>query len=494
MEGYSDRAKFFILLFGVLALQAVVPWSNMAFWNLLDYRHMDMEDVREMSREITVKWQTTLELVDEEGKTVERKLTPGTKANVLAINYQLPDERYLLSYKPKAKYLIELENGARGLAVLPEAAKGLGVYHEVDGEKKLFTVTEVKKQAKPMANPLGGDSNYPYCYVLNDGEYELPFEPIYWPIRNRIPIYQCYDDEVLGDVTYFSAFASDLDDMMGDSLEVLESKYLTAKSVMVQKDKKIAYVPNINLYRDGKCSNGLILEFQNDTLAGYHSLGKSQVRPAFITRFLNIPVYTNPNLLSSGIYKAYPWGNVGSRYIPYWLAKAIHGLVDIIVYGLLCWLIIIFIRRTIFHVPFLPNWLIKWTSPLVALLIYKVFILLFAAYSVNVIYTYIFAFMVWVVISVDMECERCKYCHGVGCLEDLGESNHRRSTETDTFHGEEEVGQERHGNTVVHRMRKYTETEVTHKEYYTQTYRCKKCGKLIVRRDYRILSSQTFRS
>ena len=123
-----------------LALLCILPWSNFGLWNLLDYSSMSMEEVREQSREIKLRWSTDMRVVGIDGKEVVRKVPAGTTVRLLAICYDLPDEPVLLSYKPWAEYQIELPDGTRGFAVVPEAAAGLEVKLNVDGELKPFRV------------------------------------------------------------------------------------------------------------------------------------------------------------------------------------------------------------------------------------------------------------------------------------------------------------------------------------------------------------------
>ena len=331
IEKNEDIWRIFCGIVIYVGLLCILPWGNFGLWNMLDYASLKSEEVREHAREVKVQWSTEMQVVDSSGKEVMRKLRAGTIVKVLAICYELPDEPVLLSYKPWAKFQIELQDGTRGIAELPEAATGLEVKLLVDGELKPFRVERVERLAKNPMKSEKKQSDYPYLYHLDNGE-KLAFEPIYWPIKDQIPIYNpWHEGELHTDIDRMTVFVKDLEGLKGDSLNVIEDRYEPAKSILVKGNKKYAYFPGQSIMvGDDSISmvhKTMFLVFENDTLADYQLSEDSYRSFPQYSRVLNAHIRVNPHYMRTGYYEAFPFGNfVNSRALPLWAARGIAGV------------------------------------------------------------------------------------------------------------------------------------------------------------------------
>ncbi|HIX27205.1 MAG TPA: hypothetical protein H9859_06175 [Candidatus Barnesiella excrementigallinarum] len=467
-----------------LALLCILPWSNFGLWNLLDYSSMSMEEVREQSREIKLRWSTDMRVVGIDGKEVVRKVPAGTTVRLLAICYDLPDEPVLLSYKPWAEYQIELPDGTRGFAVVPEAAAGLEVKLNVDGELKPFRVERVERLSKNPMKSEKKQSDYPYLYHLDNGE-ELAFEPIYWPIRGQMPI---YTSKIKGErepaFEYMVAFAEDLEGLKGDSLTAIENRYVPAHSVTVKGSRKYAFFPNVNvLQNDSLLYFSMRLVFENDTLADYQLSEEKMRMTRFLSKAVNSHIRINPNDVKAGYYEAYPLsGSIGSRCLPRWAARGIAGLADTLLLLVLAFFIPWLLEHTLFHIRPLPNKLLKFISVLCVIVIFHLYLFYFSTPSVNMFFVYVGIAVAWMLVGVNVSV-RCPYCHRVNSLRFMGEGDSRVVVTVDEHDESRLLSRkvERHGNTLVIKdtVDEYVEKETTAIEHYYSYYRCSHCGKTV---------------
>ncbi len=467
-----------------LILICILPWCNFGLWNLIDYSSMKVGQVRERSHEVTLRWSTDLRVVDADGQEQVRRLPAGTPVRVLAICYDLPDERVLLSYKPWAEYQIELRDGTRGLAVVPETATGLEVKVEVDGRLEPRRVVRVERLAE---NPMKSEtkrSDYPYLYVLDSGE-KLAFEPLYWPIRGQMPVYtwRSPDKEYLI-VDRLAVFDRDLNRLKGDSLAAIEALYEPAQSVVVKGSRKYAFLPSVDvLQNDSLLYRTLMLVFENDTLADYHISGQSTRSLPFFSHLINSHIRYNPNYVRAGYYAAYPLGEgVGSRLLPLWAARGVVGLADAALLLLLAFVVSWGLRHTVIYLRPLSNRWLKVVGVLCILVVYHLYLFYFSMVSVNMFFVYVALILSAMFWSADVN-GRCPYCHTVKGLKFLGRGDLKRVVTVDEYDDSRLLSRkvERQGDKLVisDTVDEFVTRETSVVEHYYSYYRCSCCNRSV---------------
>ncbi len=497
IEKNEDIWRIFCGIVIYVGLLCILPWGNFGLWNMLDYASLKSEEVREHAREVKVQWSTEMQVVDSSGKEVMRKLRAGTIVKVLAICYELPDEPVLLSYKPWAKFQIELQDGTRGIAELPEAATGLEVKLLVDGELKPFRVERVERLAKNPMKSEKKQSDYPYLYHLDNGE-KLAFEPIYWPIKDQIPIYNpWHEGELHTDIDRMTVFVKDLEGLKGDSLNVIEDRYEPAESILVKGNKKYAYFPGQSIMvGDDSISmvhKTMFLVFENDTLADYQLSEDSYRSFPQYSRVLNAHIRVNPHYMRTGYYEAFPFGNfVNSRALPLWAARGIAGVVDTLMVLLLAFLVPVLMRYVFLYIRPFPNKLVKLLSILGIIVVFHLYILFFSTPSINIFFVYVGIAVAWMLMSVEVS-SRCPRCHRVNAMEFLGNGDTRTVVSVDEHDESKLLARkvERHGDKLVitDTVDEYVEKETTVTEHYYSYYRCKYCGNSVRTKGTRLVGT-----
>lgn len=476
-----------------LILICILPWCNFGLWNMLDYSSMSVDEIWEQSREVKLQWSTELRVVGSDGEEQVRRLPAGTTVRLLAICYDLPDEPVLLSYKPWAEYQVELKDGTRGLAVVPEAATGLEVKVKEGDELVPHRVERVERLAKNPMKSETKQSDYPYLYVLDNGE-KMAFEPLYWPIRGQMPIYtrRSPDKEQII-IDRLAAFDRDLERLKGDSLAVVEQLYEPAQSIVVKGNRKYAYLPSVDVVQnDSVLYKTLMLTFENDTLADYRVSGESTRTLPFFSRMLNSALRVNPNYVRAGYYEAYPFGNIGSRALPLWAARGVVGLVDALLLFLLAFLMSWLLRHTVLRIRPLPNWAVKVLGVLCIIIAYHLYLFYFSMLSVNMFFVYVALILSWMLWGVDVAL-RCPSCHAVNSFKFLGRGDLRRVVSVDEDNVDRLLARkiERQGDKLVvtDTVDEYVEKETTVKEYFYSYYRCSRCGRVVRHKGSRIVGS-----
>ena len=484
------------IVYGViiyLVLLCILPWTNFGWWNLLDYSSMRVDEVRTHSREVTLRWSTDLRVVGVDGEEQVRRLPAGTTVRILAICYDLPDEPVLLSYKPWAEYQVELPDGTRGLAVVPEAATGLEVKLKVDGELKPFKVERVERLAENPMKSETKQSAYPYLYILDNGE-ELAFEPIYWPIRGQEFVYTRRSaDEKQLITDRLVAFDRELEQFKGDSLAAVEARYEPAQSVVVEGKRKYAYLPSIDvLQNDSALYKTVMLTFENDTLAGYSLSGEPTRSLPFFSHLVNSIIRVNPNYVQAGYYEAYPYGNLGSRTMPRWMARGVAGVADTLLLLFLAFLLPWLLRRTLFYIRPLSNGMVKFLSVLFVLIVFHLYLFYLSTPSVNIFFVYVGIAIAWMLVGVNVDL-RCPHCHRVNSLEFLGRGDSHVVVTVDEHDANRLLSRkvERQSNTLVvtDTVDEYVERETTATEHFYLYYRCTCCGSAIRHKGRRRIGS-----